>query len=223
MHYFLSVTPKQPYPVIYDCDVPSEICHTVSNEDSQLMCSVLDSRPAVPVIWTARTSDGDKDITSSFYNTSDGLISNYTVSSMNPFADLSLLVLLVCQSNDRLMMLERTESFVLVENQEIDLSTHHRNEIIAERGKQVELLCSNHSLAYLLWKKVPSNDIVLYGTFINKTITKVFETGVTLGSKGSVVIESVDIRNEGLYVCIYNDWKFDGIQLTSLSVIGEFT
>ncbi|PIK47791.1 hypothetical protein BSL78_15334 [Apostichopus japonicus] len=71
-----TVTPKRPFPVIYDCDVPSEICHTVSNEDSQLMCSVLDSRPAVPVIWTARTSDGDKDITSSYYNTSDGLISN---------------------------------------------------------------------------------------------------------------------------------------------------
>ncbi|PIK45555.1 hypothetical protein BSL78_17594 [Apostichopus japonicus] len=214
-----TVTPKQPYPVIYDCDVPSEICHTVSNEDSQLMCGVLDSRPAVPVIWTARTSDGDKDITSSYYNTSHGLISNYTVSSMNPFAYSSLLVLLVCQSNDRLMMLKRTESFVLVENEEIDLSTHHHNEIIAERGKQVELLCSNYSLAFLLWKKVPSNDIVLYGTFINTTITKVFETGVTLGSKGSVVIESVDIRNEGLYACIYNDWRSDGIQLTSLSVI----
>ncbi|KAJ8051018.1 NACHT, LRR and PYD domains-containing protein 1b allele 5 [Holothuria leucospilota] len=134
-----------------------------------------------------------------------------------------LLVLLVCKALSPPGMLTSNESFLLLQNGNIDVLSKVAAVRYVQRGERLELNCTEKDTGFVVWKKAatsmnPWADVLAYSVFIKDVFTKIFITEVSLDNKGNLVIPEVEVNHEGKYICIFGDGLNESVSLFQVSV-----
>lgn len=194
-------------PEIEKCDNKSEICFQVLDPNAELSCSIRDSRSEIPLIWLIRTRHGNRYIPfqSSIRNKTQTFFTTQSTTT-DCFSQFFLSVLFLCKAEDERGLLDRNESIVLVQKNDKSLLNVEPVAMHSEINSRLELTCGNSQLLHISWqvmKQPGSNfDNILYAIFIGENYTHTEDYEYKLGSDGSLVVDDISVRHEGIYRCI---------------------
>ncbi|KAJ8050480.1 hypothetical protein HOLleu_03702 [Holothuria leucospilota] len=174
----------------------------------------------------ARTVHGDETIANELSFVPKDLATTSHVTSKDIFHYSYLLVLLVCKAFSTPTLLESTESLVLVQNGEVNLSKKKAVSTYVERNTQMVLNCSEKDMGFAVWKRValPSGkkyELLLYSVLIERKFTEILLENASLGNKGSLIVPHADLNHEGLYYCLHGDGISDDVSVYNVTVFGH--
>ncbi|XP_071852194.1 uncharacterized protein [Apostichopus japonicus] len=198
--------PSLPHPQIDRCDT-TQYCFTELTADPLLICTVSGSRPAIPLSWAVRTSEGDRNLTTEVKREhSNGVFR--TIAKLK-YQQLSLHYhLFVCKANDSNALLTASDSFVLIEVAETEVDfLNFVLPIRANAGDVITLPCPGENKVIFVWKKMQSvNDFVVIAHGYS-------EEHSSLNQQYSVNNEgALNITFEDKHTCIYICHSSNGIQ-----------
>lgn len=217
------VRPTPPFPSIDSCGSFNQTCYILMKHPFQ-QCSLHHARPKIDLRLMIRTVKGDKLIATDNTTMSDGIAYTSRVTTVDVFHYSSLLALLICKASSPPGMLENNYSFALIQNGLIDLSSQEKTLQYIERYMEMELLCPNNDMSFLVWKKarVTDNsepDVLLYSVYNGEPVTRIFADGFVLGVNGSLSVPRVEITHEGLYFCLIGNGTWESINLYEVVVV----
>lgn len=218
----VTVKPVIAAPVIEICQQQNLPCFTHLRNGSTITCYIANSRPAVPLNWFVRTSKGDVNISLVTSITNDSALYTVQATTNGTFSHTSFLRFVVCKAQGIPGMLEQEETAVLIENRDIDLSVLSPVRKYVEKGSPVRLMCSNENISLIVWKKVGYGkkvfSVLCYAAFIEDGFLNTYSDEYTLEVNGSLYVREVDIHQEGLYGCVFENEYTAGSALFDLIV-----
>ncbi|PIK47799.1 hypothetical protein BSL78_15342 [Apostichopus japonicus] len=206
------VIPVLAYPVIYQCSTQEETCFTRLSWNEQLTCKIADARPPVDLSWHLLTKAGQTSIPFTRFITNGTITQSSYVEVADVFEKSPSVVLLVCKAETDAPLLNRPESFVLAQNQNIGLIDISVTDVIVEKGQSVNLTCSSADIDILVWEKRDlENNFETIAYYINfeTVIHKSLDESVEISNQGSLVIPDVRLEHESYYRCLYNNGTGD--------------
>lgn len=230
VHFQINVTiivkPVRLRPSIDVCRRNETTCYTLIRKASELRCSIWNARPAITLQWIARTNRGNKTVRCSLqtelHNSSH--TSHCTIAESAHHS--SLLSLLVCKANDEHGLLLEDEALVFVESDDEmhKLLTDEQSEVLVERGRQMELTCTEGKPYLIVWKKITqlqgTVEVLIYGAYGVKHTAygKMYNKEYELNSSGSLVVRNTKVQNEGLYSCSFQNEVYENMGLFEVIV-----
>lgn len=226
VHVVVIVRPLVPFPRIDRCMNRSRVCVTQLHPTTQLTCVVQDVRPAVELQWLRRTYRSDVNISQMTSTVShDEFLYNTTIFTTETLRNSSILELLVCRAVKFPPVLEKQESFILVQNKDVDLFSAHPISIFVQRYSKMELNCTEVPAGFLIWKKFKENmksvEDIFMAVFLRENFVKGNSENFELGHRGSLVSPNIDFKNEGKYACVFGNGFIDGVTLYDVTVYVE--
>lgn len=205
------------FPVFDYCGKGSNKCYA-EVEQSSILCSVMNARPAVELTLASRTLNGDRNISQDMIITKEGTSFASRVATKEEFRNPSLLILIVCKAFSLPGILEENESLMLAKIGKIDFSSQTPTRKYIERYNKTELSCTHSNPSFGVWKKGSSLEdkeleLLMYFVLIEEEFEDIFSRDVTLGNDGSLIIPAADISHEGLYFCFFGDGMTDDVTL----------
>lgn len=205
------------FPVFDYCGKGSNKCYA-EVEQSSILCSVMNARPAVELTLASRTLNGDRNISQDMIITKEGTSFTSRVATKEVFRNPSLLILIVCKAFSLPGILEENESLMLAKIGKIDFSSQTPTRKYIERYNKIELSCTHSNPSFGVWKKGSSLEdkeleLLMYFVLIEEEFEDILSRDVTLGNNGSLIIPAADISHEGLYFCISGDGMTDDVTL----------
>ncbi|KAJ8017792.1 hypothetical protein HOLleu_44567 [Holothuria leucospilota] len=212
-------------PIIEGCDNGHVICFQTVGTTSKVSCTVTDARPAIPLSWMVRTTNGDRNMSSRSVITNETNVyftSRTTI--LDPFAYSEILTLLACKADGPLGLLERNESLVLLQNSNETLINIKPKQIAVEIDSKVQLHCNYSKVSYLVWQvKQPSEAVfkaILYIVFVEENFTHINDKDYKL-QQASLVIEKIRVQDEGTYRCVSGNGLEDNVIVYSVILFGK--
>lgn len=221
VYFFTTVRPLTKWPVIDKCGEENRICFYSFHQGDTIMCSVEYSRPVTHVSWR---NGSNHDVKSQIKSIID---SNMTFSSYakvkGDILTVKTMSLLVCTAEAPLGLLRFDESVLLMQSSsfkpDILKSTLH----LVEEGSTATIVCDKSTISYLTWTRFHANivETVAWAVFMKDNVHYVKPGDIELGVHGSLKIGNVQIMQEGIYTCAFNDGAFDNVNVYNISVYGE--
>ncbi|KAJ8048553.1 NACHT, LRR and PYD domains-containing protein 1a [Holothuria leucospilota] len=209
------------FPIIDGC-ILGNVCLKQYYPPLVLACRAENARPAVKLTWLSRTVFGDRQIS---YETEVlqqkelfTTFSNLTVEHSTPNAS-SIYNLYVCKADIPMKFLQSRERKVLIENRfDGNLAAEPVVKFVKYKSS-VELVCTNTSALYTVWKRKISND---YFKNILVTLSEDVPRVTTfsdlfMASGKNLFVQEVDFDNEGFYFCVYDDGGLEKIRAFQLN------
>ncbi|KAJ8051017.1 NLR family CARD domain-containing protein 4 [Holothuria leucospilota] len=218
---FVIVKPSVPYPVFEGCSQTTNRCFAVIDKSSNVTCSVTGARPMLSLTLISRTAKGDKMISNQSLASPVGKTYTSRIRSRYIFQHTSHLILLVCKACSPQRVLENTESLLLAQHSEVNLPSFRISRFV-ERYERMELTCTDQNTGFTVWRKAINEsrfETLLYSAFIGEKWSNVFAEGIVLGGKGSLVRPLTNVKDEGLYYCIFGDGESDSVVVYDISVV----
>lgn len=217
----VTVKPKMMFPFIHNCGDQKRICFEAGN-DTQLMCSVTESRPLIPLLWMQRTVHSNITLHyESITTQKDASFSSKVTTNPGTILE-SNFILLVCKADSPPRMLNNDESLVLVQNHDVNFSNVDTISRNAERNSDLFLVCTEYETAYIVWKRKrpPDNGFheLGYAVYAGEEHTEVFHEGYALMKNGTLVIPEIEIEHEAFYGCVFGDGINEGSTLYHVNV-----
>ncbi|KAJ8051214.1 hypothetical protein HOLleu_04697 [Holothuria leucospilota] len=219
-----TVKPAVPFPIIRSCGEVSNKCYAKRDDDDAFQCSIRGARPSIILEFMARTVEGDKDILEErrtiFENGEYGALAT----TREVFRYSSCLVLLVCKADAAPGLLEHNESLILVQNVPMEILGTKILYRYVERNRKIVLSCAKGDAAFVVWKKRSSFEYnvyedLLYYVLIEEKFMEIFAENINVTRRGSLVIPRVEVKHEGMYVCVSGDGVSDSTIAYKLDVI----
>ncbi|KAJ8050519.1 NLR family CARD domain-containing protein 4 [Holothuria leucospilota] len=216
------VKPSVPFPVFDSCDNVGARCYSSLQSSSSIQCLVHGARPKVTLILKKRTVDGDVILSNTTLISSEGIGYTARITTSDVFHRTSSIVLLICQASSPPGMLEKGETLMLTENGNTDLPREIMTKHIM-RYSRMELNCSQTNKGFVAWKKAISVErvqyqLLLYSLFIEDSFTKVIADDFSLGSNSSLIVPSVDLKHEGIYICTFGDGVIEAVKAYKVTI-----
>lgn len=216
----VTVHPPQNYPYIPQCN-HEDNCFTSLADTSVLDCSVTDARPAVNLTWVQRTAKGEVHVpchTSVHYNGRTYHTQARVTLKQSQFP--TSFAVLVCKSHSSPPLMTQSESGVLLDINDHNISLNKPVQMYVSKGTTVSLPTVYAKSLYLVWKKRSTMHEYssLIATFRGKVLKlEDYETD----ARRSLLIPVVHLYHEGIYVCFYGDGVTEGLLLYNVSVFGK--
>lgn len=141
-----------PYPEIQGCTFERYCFKEISN-NAVLVCSIKNSRPAVPLSWAMRTVEGDRNITIAVeslpneeYFTTVAKMRYQHISHLHHF-------MFVCEAIDPKSLLDSDVSFVVAEVTQTNVDVAHAVFITLKIDDSVSLPLPGQDNLFFVWKK----------------------------------------------------------------------
>ncbi|KAJ8049577.1 Protein NLRC5 [Holothuria leucospilota] len=210
-------------PVIDNCDNQSGFCFQMLDNTSEISCTIRDARPAIPLRWMLRAGDGDR-LISSRLSIKNGTHHFFTsrVTITNAFVDSRSLILLVCKANEPSGLLQKNESFTLIQGSDQTLPNILPKTALIKRNTRIELNCTDKSISYLVWQVKQSQEVtfktLLYAVFVGEHSLRLFNDDYKLQKHFSIVVDNVRVHHEGTYRCISSNGLEDDVNMYEVVV-----
>lgn len=217
--------PSIPFPVFDLCENVGAKCCSSLRGSSSVQCLVRGVRPNVTLTLKKRTVKGDVILSNTTLISSEGIGYTSRITTSDVFHRTSSIVLLVCQAFSPPGMLENGETLMLTENGNLTLQHHIRTRNLM-RYSTMQLNCSDTNKGFVVWKKVISVEkmqyqLLLYSVFLEDSFTKNIAQDFSLGSNGSLVVPSADLKHEGIYICTFGDGMIDAVKVYNVTIAGK--
>ncbi|KAJ8018914.1 NLR family CARD domain-containing protein 4 [Holothuria leucospilota] len=207
-----TVKSKQDRPFIDVCGSDRGPCFARLDITPVINCFIRGVRPAVNLMWFARTSEGDRNISFATNVTRDGITYTSNAVISNFFPTKSPLCLLVCKADSPPGILRENEMFILVENGNIS-AKENPTEVSIKRGHELKLVCSESKVDMIVWKKLDDPLEILFSAVLFKeNISQVYSDEYELHSDGSLIVSHAEVKHEGIYACSFGNGIFAGKQ-----------
>ncbi|KAJ8049626.1 NACHT, LRR and PYD domains-containing protein 14 [Holothuria leucospilota] len=209
-------------PIIRACGNKSGICFQTFQPNSEIVCTLRDARPVIPVKWMVRTADGDRNISSALVVTNDTrTYFTSRVTATNPFVYSEILSLLVCTADGPPGLLEKNESLVLLQNRDETLMNVKPKTIFVERDTKIQLHCTYSNISYVVWQVNQSPEVafktIAYAVYAGETFTHIIYENYRL-QQTSLVVDGIRIEDAGTYRCITGNGYEDDVIAYDLQV-----
>lgn len=216
------VHPVPTHPHVAGCYNDGSLCILRMSNNTELMCSIRKSRPALNLRWVVRTVINDINISSHANVTANGGVYSSYVSTRNIFQATDNLALLVCKADDPTGLMGKTEQQVLVLNVDTDFWSFPPTLLHFERYTDVELQCGEYreKALYIVWMRL--RDSVYEYLFCSISASEHFRScyvdDIDVWNNGSLHINQTKVQQEGLYYCISGDGVTESIKAYNVSV-----
>lgn len=222
LHLKSTVTPQEICPVINRCGCIEDVCYNpgiVSN--IELICKVERSRPPVVLTWKLRTSEEDIELESVSSNDSDSVTTSTAVGISYGGHNLSYVTMLVCDANDQLNLLTKSQSLIIMRNRGKPVSTEPIN-LTLKKSTDMKLYCSGASI--VVWEKKLNDGSIktLIVSYATRNFTKIYDNDYSFGQDNSLLLYNIDIHHEGLYSCVFGNHNTDEVKIFNVSVYGKY-
>ncbi|PIK45551.1 putative NLR family CARD domain-containing protein 4 [Apostichopus japonicus] len=212
------ITPQEICPVINRCGCIEDVCYNpgiVSN--IELICKVERSRPPVVLTWKLRTSEEDIELESVSSNDSDSVTTSTAVGISYGGHNLSYVTMLVCDANDQLNLLTKSQSLIIMRNRGKPVSTEPIN-LTLKKSTDMKLYCSGASI--VVWEKKLNDGSIktLIVSYATRNFTKIYDNDYSFGQDNSLLLYNIDIHHEGLYSCVFGNHNTDEVKIFNVSV-----
>lgn len=203
------VKPSKSYPIINHCG-SERVCYKSSDNLTEFICSVSDTRPPVELAWFLRNFHGDDKISFEQTTTGTDQILSSTFIKTNPeFPNsLSRSCLFVCKAIIPQELYPFQESLILVDQFSQDLSKIERITLYVETGTKMKLKCGDDQTVYVIWKMLAASGqwkTIIHFPEKDDTNMRAQSVGYYLVDKGSLIVCNIEAQHEGGYICIYGD------------------
>ncbi|PIK47796.1 hypothetical protein BSL78_15339 [Apostichopus japonicus] len=212
------ITPQEICPVINRCGCIEDVCYNpgiVSN--IELICKVERSRPPVVLTWKLRTSEEDIELESVSSNDSDSVTTSTAVGISYGGHNLSYVTMLVCDANDQLNLLTKSQSLIIMRNRGKPVSTEPIN-LTLKKSTDMKVYCSGASI--VVWEKKLNDGSIktLIVSYAKRNFTKIYDNDYSFGQDYSLLLHNIDIHHEGLYSCVFGNHNTDEVKIFNVSV-----
>lgn len=228
--FFFLVKPSTFYPVITNCPKKQQVCLASVDYDQLLSCVIENSRPPTNLTWIRRFREQEVTQLSNQSSVTHNNVTYTTQVSFRWSSKLSpILSIFACRAysvpND---IIQERESMILVDRV-IDYTTVTSiTDKNFEISSYVTLPCSEDGNDTVVWKKwlVEEESWSAVAVSIpshNYSYTELYSSNIKLDIKSSLSFSSVNIGQEGLYVCLYNNSLTEGLMLYNVTIYGNRT
>lgn len=220
------MTPVSRHPAIADClKVCDYTCFKSVASLVNLTCAFTNARPAVNLRWKQISLGGYELLTSNGVNYTENKVTYTSILETTfLFKQSSLLSLLVCEAFSVPLTL-MGHSKVVIEKL-LDYRSHMKPITMYPKvSTSLNLPCKSPESHLIIWKlsskKEKRFEILHVSAFESRNDTNMnCNEEYTFDQSGSLSIQRILIKNEGLYVCTFDDGSFGGIRMYDVTVIG---